>query len=111
MYPLRTMKTVTYRLVTIVAERSVRDRLLTSIHQLGATGHTLYDVKGEGTRHAGFSREAASVKIEVVVSPEVAEKVVDHVAEKYFAHHSVIVYVQDVEVVRGSKYGPHNEEA
>ena len=105
------MTTVLYRLVTIIAERYVRDRLLASIHRLGATGHTIYDVRGEGTRHATASREAASVKIETIVAPDVAEAIVEHVAETYFAHHSVIVYVQDVEVVRGSKYGPHNEEA
>ena len=105
------MKTVPYRLVTIIAERVVRDRLLASIHQLGATGHTIQDVRGEGSRHATMSREAASVKIETIVAPDVAEAIVEHVAETYFAHHSVIVYVQDVEVVRGSKYGPHNEEA
>ena len=105
------MQTVTYRLVTIVAERVVRDRILASIHNLGATGHTIQDVRGEGTRRASLSREAASVKIETVVPPDVAEKIVAHVAAAYFTHHSVIVYVNDVEVVRGSKYGPHNEGA
>ena len=106
------MQTVTYRLVTVVAERTVRDRLLSAIHDLGATGHTIADVQGEGSRGvstAGWT--GASVKIETIVPPDVADRIVAHVAERYFAHHSVIVYLQDVEVVRGSKYAPHNDRA
>ena len=106
------MQTVTYRLVTITAERVVRDRLLAAIHELGATGHTITDVRGEGTRGAHAStREGAAVKIETVVPPDVAERIAQHVAERYFAHHSVIVYLQDIEVLRGSKYAPQNRGA
>ena len=106
------MQTVPYRLVTIVAERTVRDRLLAAIHRLGATGHTLQEVQGEGSRGLhGATWERPSVKIETIATAEVAERIADHVAERYFQHHSVIVYLQDVEVLRGSKYAPHNEEA
>ena len=98
------MPTVPHRLVTIIAERILRDRLIEAVHRLGATGHTLTDVQGEGTRHAQSSAvRGPSVKIEAIVVPEVAER--------YFEHHSVIVYLQDVEVVRGSKYAPQNEGA
>jgi nitrogen regulatory protein P-II 2 len=106
------MHTVPYRLVTVVAERSVRDRLIDAIHRLGATGHTLQEVSGEGSRGLhGATWERPSVKVEAVVTAEVAEKIARHVAETYFRHHSVILYLQDVEVLRGSKYSPHNEEA
>lgn len=99
--------TVPYRLVTVVAERIVRDAVLEAVYRLGATGHTLTDVGGSGSRgvHAS-SWEGASVKVEVIVPPDVAERIAAHVAEAYFAHHAVIVYLQDVEVLRGSKYGP-----
>ncbi|MEM1115158.1 MAG: transcriptional regulator [Bacteroidota bacterium] len=106
------MPTVPHRLVTIIAERILRDRLVEAVHRLGATGHTLSDVQGEGTRRAQSSAvRGPSVKIETIVVPEVAEAIVQHVAERYFAHHSVIVYLQEVAVVRGSKYAPQNEEA
>ena len=101
------MNTVPYRLVTIVAERIVRDALVEAVYALGATGHTLTDVSGEGSRgvHAS-SWEGASVKIEAIVPPDVADRIAAHVAATYFAHHSVIVYLQDVLVLRGGKYGP-----
>lgn len=106
------MQTTPYRLVTIVAERSVRGRLIDAIHRLGATGHTMQEVQGEGTRGLhGATWERPSVKIETIATPEVADRIAKHVAETYFKHHSVIVYLQDVEVLRGSKYAPHNEEA
>ncbi|MEL6616037.1 MAG: hypothetical protein AAFQ43_09885, partial [Bacteroidota bacterium] len=59
----------------------------------------------------GATWERPSVKIETIVTPEAADRIAEHVAETYFRHHSVIVYLQDVEVLRGSKYAPHNEEA
>ena len=105
------MQTVPHRLVTIIAERAVRDRLLDAVHRLGATGHTIADVQGEGSRGARAARGGPSVKIETIVPAAVADRIAEHVAERYFAHHSVIVYLQHVEVLRGSKYAPHNEGA
>ncbi|PAP78273.1 P-II family nitrogen regulator [Rubrivirga marina] len=106
------MQTVSYRLVTIISERTLRDKLIDAVHRLGATGHTLADVKGEGSRRHGLGMPGVSaVKIETVVTSEVADRIASYVAERYFEHHSVIVYLQDVEVLRGSKYAPHNDEA
>lgn len=106
------MHTTPYRLVTVIAERSVRDRLLEAIHALGATGHTIHDVHGEGSRGANVAQhDRPSVKIETIVAAEVAERIVDHVASTYFEHYAVIAYVQDVSVVRGSKYAAHNTPA
>lgn len=101
--------TTPHRLVTVIAERSVRDRLLDALHELGATGHTIHDVHGEGSRGAHVALDdRPSVKIETIVTAPVAEAIVAHVAERYFQHHAVIVYVQEVAVVRGSKYAAHN---
>lgn len=106
------METPTYRLVTLVAERSVRDRLLDALHALGATGHTIHDVHVEGVRGASAShQDRPSVKIETVVRPDVAERIVAHVAERYLRHHAVLLYVQDVEVVSGSTYTPRSAPA
>ena len=100
------MDTTPLRLVTVVAERIVRDEILDAIRALGATGHTLTDVSGQGTRGVRADTwEGASVKIEAVVPHDVAERIAAHVAETYFAHHAVIVYLQDVEVLRSAKYG------
>ncbi len=96
---------VTLKLVTIVAERILEDRLLRKILELGAKGYTLTQAAGKGSRGVRASEwEGPDTKIETLVSEEVAEKIVDHVADTYFEHYAVIVYVQDAAVIRGDKY-------
>lgn len=99
------MATISLKLVTIVTERILKDRLLSEIKTLGAKGYTLTKVMGEGSRGIRASQwEGQNVKIETLVGQAVAEAIVDHVAEHYFEHYAVIVYAQDVSVVRGDKY-------
>lgn len=99
------MNTTTLQLVTIVAERILKDRLTDAIKNLGAKGYTHTDVTGEGSRGVRASEwEGHNVKIETVVSKQVARAIVEHIAANYFQHHAVIVYAQDVHVVRGDKY-------
>lgn len=99
------MHTTTLKLVTVVTERVLEDRLLRAIEALGATGYTLTQATGRGSRGVRASEwEGPDTKIEALVSPAVAEAIVAHVAETFFEYYAVIVYVQDAEVVRGDKY-------
>ena len=99
------MNTVSLKLVTVIAERILKDRLTQAIRTMGAKGFTLTDVSGEGSRGVRASEwEGHNLKIETVVSTQVANTIVAHISEHYFQHHAVIVYTQDVQVVRGDKY-------
>ena len=99
------MHTVTLKLVTIVAERILENRLTQTLDALGAKGYTLTQATGKGSRGVRASEwEGPDTRIETLVSPEVADRLVAHIAEKYFEHYAVIVYVQDADVVRGDKY-------
>lgn len=99
------MNTVSLKLVTIVAEHILEDRLIEDVLKMGARGYTLTNTRGQGSRGVRASEwEGPDVKIETVVSEEVADRIVEHVASRYFAHHAVIVYTQTVDVVRGGKY-------
>ncbi len=92
-------------LVTIITERIFRDDIVEEIKSLGATGYTLSDTTGAGSRGVRASDwEGKNVKIEVLVNQEVSEKIINTVAEKYFEDYSVIAYVHPVQVVRGEKY-------
>lgn len=98
------METKNATMVTIVAERLLRDRLVEKIRTLGAKGFTLTEVQGQGTRGwQAHEFEGPSVKIETLVRADVAEQIVDAVA-KYFEHHAVIVYLTDAKVVRLKKF-------
>lgn len=98
------METRPVTLVTIVAERFLRDRLVERIRACGARGFTLSDVSGEGSRAISpHEWEGPSVKIETLVPEEVAARIVDQVAG-FFEHHAVIVYTSQVNVVRPGKF-------
>ena len=99
------MKTVTLRRVTIIAEALLEDRLLRDVRRLGSRGYTITDARGEGSRGVRASEwEGRNVKLETIVSPEVADRVLEWLAAHYFEHYAVIAYVEAVEVVRGEKY-------
>lgn len=99
------MPTTQLKLVTIVTERILEDRLTRKLVELGAKGYTLTQATGRGSRGVRASEwEGPDTKIESLVSAEVARAIVEHVAGAYFEHYAVIVYVQDAEVVRGEKY-------
>jgi nitrogen regulatory protein PII len=99
------MRTVPLRKVTIVAEAFLEERLLSGIRDCGARGFTLAEVRGEGSRGVRASDwEGRNVRIETLVAPGVADRILAHVAETYFAHFAVVAWVEEVSVVRGDKY-------
>ena len=99
------MKTHPLKLVTIIGEAVLADRLLREIRKLGAKGHTLTTVEGQGSRGVRASEwEGKNVKIETLVSEEVADAILHVLSEHYFANFAVVAYVHDVGVVRGEKY-------
>ncbi len=99
------MQTVPLKRVTIIAEAVLEERLIREIKALGAKGYTLTAARGEGSRGVRASEWAGqNVKLETLVSAEVADRLLTHLAERYFAHYAVVAYVENVAVVRGEKY-------
>lgn len=99
------MQMVRLKLVTIIAETILEDRLRRELKQLGARGYTIGAARGEGTRGLrAIDWEGQSVRIETLVSAETAERIMAHLAQQYFAAYAVIAYSVDAEVLRGEKY-------
>ncbi|MCD8483620.1 MAG: transcriptional regulator [Verrucomicrobia bacterium] len=99
------MKLITMKRVTIVAEALLADRLQEDVVRLGASGYTCTDADGKGSRGVRASEwEGKNIKIECVVQPDVAQRILKKLADVYFEHFAVIAYCHDVEVVRGEKY-------
>jgi len=80
-------------------------RITQDLRSLGATGFTVVDGGGEGSRglHAG-EIPGVPVRIDSIVAPDVADRIVEHIATHYFATYAVIACVSDVSVVRGGTY-------
>jgi nitrogen regulatory protein P-II 2 len=99
------MTTSPVTLVTIIAEGVLRERLLDELTRLGARGYTVSEVHGHGA--SGISElfwTGAQVRIESLVSAEVAEQIMLHLQAHYFGTYAVIAYLTEVRVARAEKY-------
>lgn len=92
-------------LVTIIAEPVLEEAITADLLRLGATGYTVAEVRGRGSRGMRSGDVPGSgIRIETVVSHEVALCLLERVREQWFPHYAVIAWRSAVEVVRGDKY-------
>jgi nitrogen regulatory protein P-II 2 len=103
LYPLK--------LVTIVGETLIMEEIAEEGLKIGASGYTLVDVIGQGSRSARnvmLSGEAKTRKLEFVVPGDIAVAILTYVSHNYFEHYACIAWLSDVSVVRGEQYvGKH----
>ncbi len=100
------MKMTHMKRVTIVADDTLESQIVKDVRALGATGFTYTIVHGEGAKGARPSHwEGPNARIEVITTDNVAQRIVEHMASTYFAHYAVIIFTDDVEVVRPEKFG------
>lgn len=93
------------KLLVVVAEEAVATKIIEDIKRLGATGYTMVDAHGEGSRGKRMGRVGeTNARIETIVSVEVADRILARLAEQYFPRYAVIAWTSDVAVVRGDKY-------
>jgi len=99
------VNTVACKLVTIVAEDELEDRLLKDLDTLGARGYTICKVRGKGIHRTRTSEwEGENILIETLVSEDVASTIMSRLEQAYFPHFGVTAFIVNVEVVRGPKY-------
>jgi nitrogen regulatory protein P-II 2 len=99
------MQLIPLKCITIVAESILRDRLTGDLTRLGASGFTIVEARGEGSRHLRSGElPGENVRIETIVSPPVADRILQLLADEYFHDYAVIGYIADVSVIRGEKY-------
>ena len=99
------VKTVPLKLLVIVAEAVLRDRLVAELATLRVPGCTLTTAMSWGREGLGSGEfEGPSVRLEVVASAEVTDAILTALAERYFSTWSIMAWVSDVSVVRPEKY-------
>jgi nitrogen regulatory protein P-II 2 len=92
-------------LVTIIAEPVLEDRLTREIMARGATGYTITEVRGRGTRGIRTGDiPGQNVRIETLVTVDVADTLLDRAAEAWFPHYAVVAWATPVRVIRGDKF-------
>jgi nitrogen regulatory protein PII len=92
--------------LVIITEKVLLRDITKIIDAAGATGYTVMAATGKGSRNTRSSGQPAvsdtfsNVKLEVVTaSADVARRIADEVAHKYFDNFSGIAYLDDVEVL------------
>jgi len=92
------------RLVTVIAEAVLEERLLADLRRWGVGGLTVMRVEGDpfGSRLGDVA--GAFLRIECVVGDTVAERLLAGLARDYLQRFKVVAYDHPVRVVRGEKY-------
>jgi len=94
------------KLLTIVTEAVLEDQICKELKELGATGYTVTDARGSGSRgkrDAGWS-SVGNVRIEVVCEEAVAERISIMLQRRYYEDYAMIIFVSDVAVLRPDKF-------
>jgi len=99
------MQTTPLKLVTVVAETVLEERLTRELMELGSTGFTVTPSHGRGSRGLRTGDiPGESVRIEAVVAAGVADAIIQRLSQRYFPDYAVIAWLTNVDVVRGEKY-------
>lgn len=96
----------TIRRVTVYADAVLEPTLIETFLKLGSTGYTVVSCRGKG-EHATISDPFAAttqVRIELLVQPAVAEKILAHLQSGQFTSRAVAACVETVQVAAGERF-------
>jgi hypothetical protein len=94
------------KLLTIICEIDIERKLSDDVMALGAHGYTVTEARGRGThgeRDAAWG-PSGNIRMEVICEEAVARAIAAHLEKTYFANFSMVLYMADVEVLRGGKF-------
>lgn len=96
------------KLLTVVAEAVLRERLTAAILEAGASGFTIVDAVGQGSRGLRSTTvlDGQNIRIEAIVNDGAAERLLGLLERDYFPHYAVVAWAADVFVVRANKFDP-----
>jgi nitrogen regulatory protein PII len=100
------MQHYTRRMVTIVTEAALERALVTELEALGVRGFTITDARGKGSRGTRKSDwvQEGNIRVEVICDPVLADRIAEHVRDKFYANYAMILFMQDVSVLRSDKF-------
>ena len=99
------MTTARRTLLTLVAESGLEKRLTALVVEKGAHGYTVSGAYGQGPRPGHASDiSGGNVRIETVVTREVAQAILQTLETDYFPHYALSCWLSDVEVIREDRY-------
>ena len=100
------MADIDRKLVTIVTEAVLEPELIEELEELGASGYTVTEARGSGSRgvrDAGWV-SSGNIRVEVVCGDELAGKIAERLRSKYYDHYAMILFETDIRVLRPGKF-------
>ena len=100
------MPEIERKLLTIITEALLENELCEAIDRLGATGYTVTNARGRGSRgvrDAGWT-SSGNIRVEVVCSKALSEEIAEYLRSKYYDHYAMIIFESDVRVLRSGKF-------
>lgn len=96
-------------LVTIVTEGILKDKIATLIMKHGASGYTVSNAEGKGSRGNRTTHwEGPNARFETLVNAATAELILEDLQLKYFENFSIVAWQSEVSVLRADKFDPQN---
>lgn len=94
------------RLVTVVMEAALERTVARDLETLGVSGYTFADARGRGSRgvRASSWEHTSNVRLEVLCDAATAIRLMDHLREHYYQSWAMVMWAQDVEVLRPDKF-------
>jgi nitrogen regulatory protein PII len=94
------------KLVTIICEAVLEERIVEVLRECGAHGHTAFDVRGSGCqgRRSADLVESGNVQIEVIAKQAVAEALLSRLYSEFFHDYAMVAYESEVSVMRPEKF-------
>jgi MFS superfamily sulfate permease-like transporter len=89
--------------LTIVADEAIERAITRQFASLGATGYTVIPCEGVGTHdllNGDQHERKPRVRIEVIATDDVCEKLISWIRQDVFPEHRVTVSVETIEVIR-----------
>ncbi|MCW7492692.1 hypothetical protein ND861_08840 [Leptospira sp. 2 VSF19] len=99
------MKLEKAKLITIIADEAIQDRLVQELKFLSVKGYTISDAIGEGINQKHLtSWEGKNIRLESLVSETKAKKIFEIMTERYIDKYPMVIFMSDVEVIRKDRF-------
>ena len=94
------------KLVTIVTEAQLERELTRDLESHGILGYTITDARGRGThgQRASSWELSGNIRIELICEAAHAAELMAYLQTHHYQHYAMVLYAQDVEVLRPDKF-------
>ena len=85
------------KVLTVITESVIEQKLVKCIKELGAPGYTIEEVRGEGRR--GVRRndwdQSGSIRLQIVCDKDTAEKIAMYLTENFTQSYAMFIFMFD----------------